>query len=59
MADTDRVDDNYVTMAVVNGECTPTLVEEMQQFITDLVDAINEDDSESMDRMAEQWNGDD
>lgn len=58
MRDTDHITDDYVTEQIANGDCTPTLCEEMQSFIDELVIAIDNGDDETADKLAGQWHGD-
>jgi len=58
MATNDLITDDYVTEQIVNGDCNPSLCEAMQSFIADLANAIVDDDTVTMDELAEQWLGD-
>jgi len=55
MSDYDNISNEYVTNQVANGDCTPSLVEQMQSFIDDMANAIVDDNCDTMDALAEQW----
>lgn len=56
--ETEHITDEYVTEQIANGNCTPTLCEEMQSFIDDIANAIMDGDDTTADELAEQWLGD-
>ncbi len=57
MRDTDHIDTHYVTTAIKNGKCTPTLVEELHDYIQKLHDAFDICEDGIVDDLLDQWRG--